>query len=170
MNSKQIELPDDTKETRVINGHTYGGHPDALNAMEASYKRAEERKASIPWKDIDHALKRVMECLRDHDTHSTVQLKRFIWCLWNGHHIVNLYNLGRPLDDDNSDAVATIFTAYMRGMLSEEHLRWVLKESGEMRRFENAEKATPERCTVDYPAMPESVREHCRKLDREAMP
>jgi hypothetical protein len=111
-----------------------------------------------------------MECLRDHDTGSTKHLRRFLWSLWNGHHQVNLYNLGRVLDDDNGEAVAVIFTAWMRCAIGESDLREVLYKSGEMDRWDLADKLTPDGCPTDYPPTVENVREHCRKLDQFKLP
>ena len=52
-------------------------------------------------------------------------------------------------------------------MLQEDHIRWVLVQSGEMRRWEQAEeraKGNPDGRPVDYPATPESFRRHCLEL------
>lgn len=170
MNPQLTFAGEDHKATRTINGIVYEGHPEALDAMEASNKKTAERKGSVNLGEVADALNRIVRCLKEHDTGSTAQLKRFLWSLWNGHHQVNLYNLGRVLDDDNSDAVATVFNAYMKGLLSEDLLGKALRLSGEMGRWEAEDKARGEQWrdkTVDYPPTPESVREHCRKLDRE---
>ena len=154
-----------SKETRCINGKAWSGDSEALGALERLQRQAAERKASIPLETIAAALNQVAACLRNHDgTHSSVQLRRFLWSLWNGHHYVNLYNLGNVLDDVNSDAVATIFTAYMRGILTEDHLRSALEISGEMKRWNRAEAEAPAGKPVDYPPMAHSQRELALKL------
>lgn len=121
----------------------------------------------IPPEQVADALERVMVFLRDHDTGGTAQLRKFVWSLWNGDHYVNLYRLGTVLDGSLSEAVAIILLAYMRCMLREEHLRWVLVNSGEMRRFDHAllerENASSER-PVDYPPTPLHLRRHCLEL------
>jgi hypothetical protein len=116
---------------------------------------------------VADALERVMVFLRDHDTGGTAQLRNFVWSLWNGDHYVNLYKLGTVLDGDLSDAAAIIFLAYMRCMLREEHLRWMLVNSGEMRRFDKALAENEERSQaqpVDYPPTPFHLRLHCLEL------
>jgi hypothetical protein len=65
--------------------------------------------------------------------------------------LVNLFDLSHGLDGALTDAVITLFRAAMVGALKEEHLRCLLAESGEMRRWEEAERETPEGFEVLYP-------------------
>jgi hypothetical protein len=58
------------------------------------------------------------------------------------------------LDNKLTDAVVTIFHAAMMGALTEDHLRYLLTESGEMRRWREAERETPEGFEVFYPPPP----------------
>jgi hypothetical protein len=51
-------------------------------------------------------------------------------------------------------AVITLFRAAMVGALTEDHLRCLLTESGEMRRWKEAEYETPEGFEVLYPPPP----------------
>jgi hypothetical protein len=150
--------------TLTRNGKTWTGDPEALAAFESIFKRDAERKAAIPWEAVEAALTRVALCLRDNNTDSTAQLKRFLWSLWNGDHHVNLYRLGTVLDSNNSEAVALIFSAYMLGILREEHLRWMLEKSGEMHRWETARAEAEGSKPVDYPPVPNSLREHVLAL------
>src|SRR5438477_464368 len=90
----------------IHNGQMWTGDREAVAALEAMLQRDAERKLSIPREKVQAALQEVALCLRKHDgTDSSVQLKHFLWSLWNGHHHVNLYNLSRVLDSKNSDAV-----------------------------------------------------------------
>jgi hypothetical protein len=148
-----------------------------INGMPMEEAPARGRKDSPCGKDdplsavfpqeIRSAFEQIAAVLRYHDTDGTAQLKRFLWSLWNSSHQVNLYDLGCVLDSENSRAVATIFMAYMLCMLREEHLRWLLEQSGELRRWEQEStwnnKHSPER-PVDYPPTPAHVRRHCLAL------
>jgi hypothetical protein len=65
--------------------------------------------------------------------------------------LVNLFDLSHGLDNKLTDAVVTIFHAAMMGALTEDHLRCLLTESGEMRRWKEAECETPEGFEILYP-------------------
>ncbi len=79
------------------------------------------------------------------------RLRHFVWSLWNGWHLVNLFDLSHGLDGVLTDAVITLFRAAMVGALTEDHLRCLLTESGEMRGWKEAEHETPEGFEVLYP-------------------
>jgi hypothetical protein len=81
-------------------------------------------------------------------------LRHFVWSLWNGWHLVNLFDLSHGLDGALTDAVIILFRAAMVGALKEDHLRSLLNESGEMRRWKEAERETPEEFEVLYPPPP----------------
>ena len=81
-------------------------------------------------------------------------MRHFVWFLWNGGHLVNLFDLSHGLDGTLTDAVITLFRAAMVGVLKEDHLRCLLTESGEMRRWEEAERETLDGFEVLYPAPP----------------
>ena len=58
------------------------------------------------------------------------------------------------MDGALTDAVITLFRAAMVGALKEDHLRCLLTESGEMRRWKEARRETPEDFEVLYPPPP----------------
>ena len=126
--------------TIIPKRHTWTGDPQAVAALKALLHRdAEQRRLQ---ERIEAALQQVALCLRDYDgTDSSVQPKRFVWSLSNRHHYVNLYDLSRVLDYDNSDAVEVIFSAYMRGIFIEEDLRTLMK--GKMRRWRTTHAEIP---------------------------
>jgi hypothetical protein len=139
---------------------------DTSKLDQRVYARPDE--TSVSAKQIEQALICIASFLRQHhDTHAADQLRRFVWSLWNGDHYLNLCTLGRVLDASNSEAVAIVFLAYMRCMLTESHLEWVLTNSGEMSRFkreaEESKKVSISQ-PVDYPPMPTHIRRLCRKL------
>ena len=80
-----------------------------------------------------------------------------MWSLWNGYHLINLYDLSSGLDGRLTDAVIVIFNAAMLDALSEDEKRRVLKESGEFARWEEARAETPEEEEVLYPPFPMST-------------
>ena len=130
-----------------------------MNALSKTQQMAFNRPAetSVSAAQIERAMVHIAGVLRRHDTDSTRELRLFIWSLWNGDHFINIYRLGCVLDAANSEAVGIIFLAYMRSMLCESHIEWVLVESGEMLRLRQAseinDKLAPGR-PVDYPPIP----------------
>jgi hypothetical protein len=71
------------------------------------------------------------------------RLRQFVWSLWNESHLINLFDLCHGLDGPLTEAVI-VFHAALVGVLSEEHLRRLLIESGEMARWDSAQGQTPE--------------------------
>ena|GEM_PF-1442958 len=87
--------------------------------------------------DAKIALDRVVEVVREApETHCGRELRRFLWSLFNQHHVVNLWNLKDVLDSRGSSWVTEVFTAWMQGCVSEEVLRRALTDSGEMDRWD----------------------------------
>lgn len=83
------------------------------------------------------ALDRIVEVIREApDTHSGRELRRFLWSLFNPHHVVNLWSLKCVLDSRANAWVTEVFTAWMDGCISEEALRRALTDSGEMDRWD----------------------------------
>lgn len=70
------------------------------------------------------------------DTHSGVQLRRFLWSLYNGHHLVNLWRMISVLDAQRSAWVCEVFAGAVRGLLQEDDIKAALTNSGEMRRWD----------------------------------
>ena len=85
------------------------------------------------------------------------RLRQFVWSLWNGFHLLNLFVLASGLDGRLTDAVIVVFNAAMVGALGEEQKRRVLKKSGEFVRWEQARAETPEDEDVIYPPFPMSA-------------
>ena len=113
------------------------------------------RLQSISPEELNAALSTVTDFLRTSWTTGGGQrLQHFVWSLWNGWHLVNFFDLSHGLDGTLTDAVITLFRAGMVGALKEDHLRCLLTESGEMRRWEEAERETPEGFEVLYPPPP----------------
>ena len=81
------------------------------------------------------ALDRIVELIREApDAAPSRELRRFLWSIFNGHHLLNLWRLRHALDQQQSRWAAEVFTAWMNGHVSEELLRRALTDSGEMAR------------------------------------
>lgn len=127
----------------------------ALEEFDAEMRAAKARLKSVSTEELDAALSTITEYLRTGwSTGGGRRLRHFVWSLWNGWHLVNLFDLSRGLDGNLTDAVIILFRAAMVGALKEDHLRCLLTESGEMRRWEEARRETPEDFEVLYPPPP----------------
>lgn len=92
------------------------------------------------------ALDRIVELIREApDAAPSRELGRFLWSLFNGHHVINLWRLRHTLDQQQSGWATEVFTAWMNGHVSEELLRRALADSGEMERCDAAALAVEER-------------------------
>ena len=88
----------------------------------------------------DQALHQVAQAIRDNpDTSGGVQLRRFLWSLYNMHHAVNLWTLVSRLDQPHSQWVAEVLTAALVGNLQEKDVKRALQESGEMQRWDRVQ-------------------------------
>jgi hypothetical protein len=127
----------------------------ALEEFDAQMRTAHAHLKSVSREELDAALSKVTEFLRiNWTTGGGRHLRHFVWSLWNGWHLVNLFDLSHGLDTTLTDAVVTLFRAAMLGALTEDHLRCLLAESGEMRRWQEAQQKTPEGFEVLYPPPP----------------
>ena len=71
------------------------------------------------------------------DTGGGVQLRRFLWSLYNQHHLVNLWRMTASLDSQHAAWVSQVFAGAMTGLLKEHDLKRALAASGEMRRWDS---------------------------------
>jgi hypothetical protein len=139
-------------ESDPISFPTETDNKAAIEEFGAEMRVVDARQQSISAEEINAALATVTEYLRTGwTTGGGRRLRQFVWSLWNGWHLVNLFDLSHGLDGPLTDAVVTIFRAAMVGALKEDHLRCLLSESGEMRRWEEARRETPEDFEVLYP-------------------
>ncbi len=141
-----------------------GNHP--LNFFRDLKRRDAERRASVDPVALEEALLTLTRTLRANwSTHGGTHLRRFVWSLWNGLHPVNLYQVSGGWDEKINDAVILVFTGYFRGLVEEDRLRRLLKESGEMERWDAARANTPEPHAGNYPPLPVNLREHVAALE-----
>ena len=84
----------------------------------------------------EQALTKIAACIRDcPDTGGGVQLRRFLWSLYNQHHLVNLWTLVSQLDGERSALVSEVLTAALVGNLKENDIKRALLVAGEMTRW-----------------------------------
>ena len=96
------------------------------------------------------ALDRIVEVVREGpETHSGRELRRFLWSLFNGHHVLNLWRLRDELDPQRNAWVTEVFTAWMHGDVEDDSLRRALEDSGEMERWDAVRLRTAERGRLD---------------------
>lgn len=130
----------------------------ALDEFARKMRRVRERKESVSSEKLNDALETITDYLKTGwSTGGGRRLRQFVWSLWNGFHLVNLFDLSSGLDGKLSDAVIVVFNAAMVDALSEEQKRRVLKESGEFARWEEARAESPEDDEVLYPPFPMST-------------
>lgn len=85
----------------------------------------------------EQALTKIAACIRDcPDTGGGVQLRRFLWSLYNQHHLVNLWTLVNQLDRERSALVSEVLNAALVGNLQENDLKRALLVAGEMDRWD----------------------------------
>ena len=88
----------------------------------------------------EQALTKIALCIRDcPDTGGGVQLRRFLWSLYNQHHLVNLWTLVSRLDSERSALVSEVLTAALVGNLKEDDIRRALLVAGEMARWDETQ-------------------------------
>jgi hypothetical protein len=127
----------------------------ALEAFNAEMSAAKDRWNSISLEEVEIAITTAIEALRTGwTTGAGRRLQRFVWSFWNGYHFINLFELSHGLDGRLTDAVIVLFRAAMSDVLIEHQKRRILTESGEMKRWEEAERRTPEHEEVIYPPLP----------------
>ena len=130
---------------------------EAIRAMLDTFLNA---PSFLPQAELDrragrqHAAKQslqtITENIRDFpETHSGQQLRRFLWSLYNGYHVVNLWKLKGVLDGQNNRAVTEVLSAWMEGQVPESSLRRALTDSGEMARWDSVQLTAPEQRRVE---------------------
>jgi hypothetical protein len=140
----------------------------ALNDFARAIREAEERRESVRPDELSTALETITDYLAGGwSTGGGRRLRQFVWSLWNGFHLTNLYDLSSGLDGKLTDAVIVVFRAAMVDALTEDQKRRVLQRSGEFARLEEARGETPEEEEVLHPPLPMST-DQLRRLSHSA--
>ena len=88
----------------------------------------------------EQALTKIALCIRDcPDTGGGVQLRRFLWSLYNQHHLLNLWTFVSRLDSERSALVNEVLAAALVGTLKEEDIKRSLLLAGEMARWDKVQ-------------------------------
>ena len=91
----------------------------------------------------EQALTKIAQCIRDcPDTGGGVQLRRFLWSLYNQHHLLNLWTLVSRLDSERSALVNEVLRAALVGNLNEDDIKRALLAAGEMVRWDQTQPST----------------------------
>ena len=122
------------------------------NELAAEIRGTEARRKAVSAEELTSALSNITDFLQHSSTTGGGRrLRQFVWSLWNDSHLINLFDLCHGLDGPLTEAAVIVFHAALVGVLSEEHLRRLLIESGEMARWDSAQRQTPEHLDVFYP-------------------
>ncbi len=70
------------------------------------------------------------------DTSGGVQLRRFLWSLYNMHHLVNLWDFASRVGGDLAEPIWEIIRAALAGELRESDVKQGLVLAGEMERWD----------------------------------
>ena len=158
------DQPAMSDEAPIIHFPTPEEEQATLKLFAREMQRSRARRDAISQEKLDEALKTITDYLKTGwTTGGGRRLRQFIWSLWNGYHLLNLYDLSSGLDGYHTEAVIVIFHAAMVGALDEKQKRRMMKESGELARWERARVETPEDDVVIYPPFPMST-EDLRRL------
>ena len=98
----------------------------------------------------EQTLSKIAQCIRDcPDTGGGVQLRRFLWSLYNQHHLVNLWTLVSRLDSERSTLVNDVLTAALVGNLKEDDVKRALLDAGEMTRWDETQPSSETQRRLD---------------------
>ena len=96
----------------------------------------QRRSESAPFQT---AITEIANLIRESpDTSGGVQLRRFLWSLYNMHHMVNLWDLASRVGGELAAPVAEIVRAALAGELREEDVKQGLITAGEMERWDTS--------------------------------
>lgn len=85
------------------------------------------------------ALTKLALCIREFpETSGGVQLRQFLWSLYNQHHLINLWTFVSRLDTERSHLACEVLTAALVGKLQENDIKRALLVAGEMDRWDRA--------------------------------
>ena len=86
---------------------------------------------------FQQAITEIALLIRDSpDTSGGVQLRRFLWSLYNMHHLVNLWDLASRVGGELAEPVSEIIRAALAGELRETDVKQGLILAGEMERWD----------------------------------
>lgn len=108
---------------------------------------AEER---IEKQNLERALTGIATTIKDGpDTGHAVQLRRFLWSLYNGHHLVNLWKMTCVLDSTRGGWVSEVCAGAFVGALKEDDIKRALLVAGEMQRWDEVQPSDDQASQID---------------------
>jgi hypothetical protein len=129
--------------------------PTALAMFKEEMRIRKARQQSISEEELEEAISTTINILRTGPgTGGGRRIRQFVWSIWNGWHLINLFDLSHGLDRKLTDAVIVLFRAAMFDVLTDAQKRRILTDSGEFARWEACRDATPEEETALYPPPP----------------
>jgi len=100
-------------------------------------------KEQIERQRLQQALEGIATSIQDGpDTSGGVQLRRFLWSLYNQHHLINLWRMTSSLDSQHAAWVSQVFAGALTGILKEADLKCALATSGEMSRWDREQPSS----------------------------
>lgn len=107
-----------------------------LTEADLAQERADKQR-------IERALTGIAATIKEcPDTDSGVQLRRFLWAMYNQHHLVNLWRMTAVLDSKRAGWVSEVFAGAFVGALKEDDIKRALLAAGEMERWDQVRLAT----------------------------
>ena len=107
-----------------------------LTEADLTQERAEKHR-------IERALTGIAATIKEGpDTGSGVQLRRFLWALYNQHHLINLWRMTAVLDSRRAGRVSEVFAAAFVGVLKEDDIKRALLAAGEIERWDREQPDT----------------------------
>ena len=104
-----------------------------LTAENLAQERADQQR-------IERALMGIAATIKEGpDTGSGVQLRRFLWSLYNPHHVINIWRMTAVLDSKRSGWVSEVFAGAFVGVLKEDDIKRALLAAGEMQRWDRVQ-------------------------------
>lgn len=108
-----------------------------MRPFQTEIDLAQER---LQKQSLERALTGIATTIKDGpDTGSGVQLRRFLWSLYNGHHLINLWRMTCVLDGTRGAWVAEVCAGAFVGDLKEDDIKRALLVAGEMQRWDEVE-------------------------------
>lgn len=118
--------------------------------MRPFLTKADHTKEQAERQSLERALTGIANTIRDNpDTGGGVQLRRFLWSLYNSHHLVNLWRMTAVMDSTRAAWVAEVCTGAFAGILKEDDIKRALLVAGEMERWDALRPSGEQQALID---------------------
>lgn len=138
------------------------GNAIALREYVAVMREQERATASIQ-EELPAAIAQLSHAIQFRSGGSC-KLAALVWSLWNGDHVVGLWDCLAGIDVSNGGAILSLIRARLvLGGDADSAIRQILENSGEMDRYREAERRTSQNKPVPYP-LPFTSSQRLREL------